>query len=82
MFLPTKSIQSRMSKELKTPDFALHTSIRDNNLTRLQQLIDALAPVDLHKCLANDDSGWGTTLHVAVVCNDPAAVDVLLDAGV
>ncbi|KAH7009603.1 ankyrin repeat protein [Ilyonectria destructans] len=70
-----------MSKEFKTPDFALHASIRDNNLTRLQQLIDALAPVDLHKCLAKDDSGWGTPLHVAVVCNNHAAVDVLLDAG-
>ncbi|KAH6953867.1 ankyrin repeat-containing domain protein [Ilyonectria sp. MPI-CAGE-AT-0026] len=76
-----RSIQSRMNDTFKSLDLALHASIRDNNLTRLQLLIDALSPADLNKRLRTNDGDWGMPLHVAVICNNPAAVDVLLSAG-
>ncbi|KAH6975993.1 ankyrin [Ilyonectria sp. MPI-CAGE-AT-0026] len=81
MFQPTKSIQSRMSDDdFESPGLALFTSIRDNDIPRLQRLIDALTPADLHERL-EDESVWGMPLHVAAFCNSSAAVEILLSAG-
>lgn len=75
------TIQSQMSDAFHSPEFCLHASIRDNNLTRLQQLIDSLTPTDLREHLDEDDGYWGMPLHVAVTCDCPAAVGILLRAG-
>ncbi|KAF7551415.1 hypothetical protein G7Z17_g5034 [Cylindrodendrum hubeiense] len=70
-----------MSTAFNAPGLELHASIRDNDPKRLQLLIDALSPVDLHERLQTDDGDWGMPLHVAVMCDNSAAVDVLLSAG-
>ncbi|KAL6399013.1 Ankyrin repeat protein [Ilyonectria robusta] len=81
MFQPTKTVQSRMSDDsFESSDLALFISIRDNDIPRLQRLIDALTPADSHERL-EDETVWGMPLHVATLCNSSAAVEILLSAG-
>ncbi|RYP28495.1 hypothetical protein DL767_007174 [Monosporascus sp. MG133] len=73
----SRSMQSLMRNFFKSPELALHASIRDGDLPKLRQLLRSSTPVDMN----DQDYAWGTPLHVAVWCDSLAAVEELLGAG-
>ncbi|KAH7150513.1 ankyrin repeat protein [Dactylonectria estremocensis] len=77
----TPSLQAQLRDAHSSPKCSLHSSIREGNLAKLQQLVDSLNPADLRQHLDKDDGHWGKPLHAAVICNDSAAVAILLTAG-
>ncbi|KAM5345869.1 hypothetical protein ACJ41O_011730 [Fusarium nematophilum] len=80
MFGPVLRIE-KIRKSFSSPDaaqeFPLHAAICNNDLARVRELIESSIPFQLEE----EDASWGTPLHVAVFCDNLAAVDVLLRAG-
>ncbi|KAH7134390.1 hypothetical protein EDB81DRAFT_98677 [Dactylonectria macrodidyma] len=76
----TPSMRAQIRAAQSAPEFSFHASIRESNLAKLRQLIDSLNPADLRQHLDADDGLWGKPIHAAVICNDSAAVAMLLGA--
>lgn len=71
-------LKSQTGSYLKPPSEALHSCIRDGNLSKLSQL---LASPTGHQDLNYQDGDWGTPLHVATWCDNLDAANALLEAG-
>ncbi|CAI6091801.1 unnamed protein product [Clonostachys chloroleuca] len=69
--------QSRMREDFDGPLEAMHASIRDDNVPELRRIL-SLATADE---VNHEHYKWGTPLHVAVLCDNLPAVDLLLEAG-
>ncbi|POR30942.1 Uncharacterized protein TPAR_08832 [Tolypocladium paradoxum] len=54
---------------------ALHACLHDNDISRLRRLLSNVADIN------HPHYAFGTPLHVAIWCDNLAAVDVLLHAG-
>lgn len=67
-----------MRESFEDPEFILHACICDNDIPKLRQLSSTCSADELDYYKGSD---FGTPLQVAVLCDNPVAVGVLLDAG-
>ncbi|POR32214.1 Ankyrin repeat protein [Tolypocladium paradoxum] len=71
-------VQRRLREtSLDAPDTTLHACIRDNDIPKLRHELLLSGPTEIN----NQSSDWGAPLHIAVLCDNLAAVRLLLDAG-
>ncbi|OAQ65122.1 ankyrin [Pochonia chlamydosporia 170] len=67
----------RMRNSFGSPESALHACVRDDHILELRRLSSRCSAQELEY----EAEGFGTPLQVAVLCDNMAAIEVLLHAG-
>lgn len=69
----------RMRDDFQLPNEGLYASVRDDDLTVLRRFFQSAEGRRFLKSSSGGIHCWGTPLHVAVWCDHPAAIDILLE---